>query len=297
MKLLLTGAGGYLGTVLVRQLLADPSLQLRLLDRLDYGAQPLMAVIEHRPFELLVGDIRDPRVLDTALDGVDQIIHLAAVVGYPACDARPQEADETNVEATRQLCARAIGRRVIFASTGSCYGAVEGLCTEETPLSPLTRYGRNKRDAEEAVQAVDGLILRFATLYGPSPRMRWDLLPNAFCLTAVRDETLRVYEPTARRTFLHVEDAAYLIGQLLVKEPVTGVYNVGTTRGNCTKGRLAQWVQRASGCQLAEADGHDPDARDYHVSYDKLARVIPWWDSHTIARTIPDLVQWARVWR
>lgn len=300
MLLLITGAGGYLGTVLVRQLLDTPesAVRLRILDRFDYGVQPLMAVVGGwaRP-EILAGDVRDPRVVRDALDGVDQIVHLAAVVGYPACDANPQEAEETNVEATRQLCALADGRRVLLASTGSCYGSVQGLCTEDTPLSPLTRYGRTKREAELAVATVGGVILRFATLYGPSPRMRWDLLPNAFCLTAVREVVLRVFEGHARRTFLHVEDAAALITQLLWC-PCTGIYNVGTPTGNRTKGEVANLVSQETGCQLIESDGHDPDERDYHVSYDKVAQAVGLeWATHTIEQEIPSLVQWARLWR
>lgn len=302
MRILITGGGGYLGCVLVRHLLQTTRHSLVILDRFDWGVQPLVSAIGAQKDRVVVhrADVRDPSNLWEALIGcVDAIIHLAAIVGYPACDAAPQDADTTNVEGTGRCCLysdRIGGCPVIFASTGSTYGKVSGLATEETPISPLTRYGRTKALAERIVLDHGGVALRLATLYGLSPRMRWDLLVHDFCRRAVEDGELRVYEPHARRTFLHVEDAADAFAHAVEGRLAPGVWNIGHASGNLTKSQLAELVSLETGCRVTEIEGADPDQRDYAVSYQK---VYPYWqpdEARGLGKTVPGLVQVARVW-
>lgn len=291
MKILCTGGGGYLGTVLVRQLLAAGHA-VTVLDRFSWGAQPLASVATPA-LHVIAGNIRDTLTVQRALVGVNRIIHLAGIVGYPACDADPADADSTNVEGTRILCTW--GGPILFASTGSTYGKVQGEATEATPVSPLTRYGRNKAEAEELVLAAGGTVLRLATLYGLSPRMRWDLLPNTFARLGAAGE-IPVFDGGARRTFLHVEDAAdAFVWAATATHPIPpGVYNVGHPSQNLTKSEVAQHVRTLTGCAIVAREGHDPDERDYSVNYDKFA-TTGWKPS--CGFSLHDVVAFARVWR
>lgn len=314
MRLFLTGGAGYLGTVLARQLLREAH-HVCLYDRLTWGPQPLAAITQpDRLLTLVRGDIRDQDRLCVALNGFkpDAVVHLAGIVGYPACDADPDDAETTNVKGTELLCTHTTCP-IVFASTGSTYGKVSGIADERCPISPLTRYGRTKAAGEILVEAAGGCILRFATLFGPSPRMRWDLLPNDFTYHAVWDRELRVYEGYVRRTFLHVEDAATAI-VWAITNGWTGTYNVGHESLNLTKHALARQVADLTGCRLLEAEGHDRDERDYAVSYEKIFGTgwKPQWTlgaaisqmaslamvwAPPLTDTIPQLVNFARVWR
>lgn len=296
MTLLITGAGGYLGTILTRQLLSRGH-DLVLLDRFDWGTQPLVsALIGYRAPAIISGDIRDESTVRAAISGVDAIIHLAAVVGYPACDAAPQDADTTNVEGTRLICRLAEGRPVIFACTGSCYGKIDGLANESTPINPLTRYGRTKAAAERIVIDSGGVSLRLATLFGLSYRMRWDLLVHDFCRHAARREPLHLFEGDASRTFLHVEDAAAAFARF-ADLPIPGVWNIGASWQNLTKREVAEEVQWVRSFEVIEAEGHDPDARDYAVDYQKVGQLNGWSPTRTLSDALPTILELAAVWR
>lgn len=298
MKILITGAGGYLGTVLVRRLLATTDWDLVVLDRFSWGTQPPASVLTPATasrVSIMAVDL--PLAAPLSLGGIDAVIHLAGIVGYPACDADPTDAARSNVHATHQLCRAATeGCPLVFASTGSCYGKVTGLATEATPLSPLTSYGRQKAEAERFVRAAGGVCLRLATLYGCSPRMRWDLLPHDFARRAAHDRTLDLYEPEARRTFLHVEDAASAFQHALTLP--SGVYNVGDETQNYTKREVAELVSAETGCTITAGEGADADGRDYAVSFEKI-RATGWHPSAetTLPKTLPTIVELARIWR
>lgn len=300
-RIVITGGGGYLGTQVVRALLADPAHRLTVLDRFDWGCRALCSAIgaEGARVRVLQGDVAVGATVADALDGADAIIHLAAIVGYPACDGAPADANRTNVEGTRKVCRHAAGRPLLFASTGSTYGQVAGVATEATPLSPLTRYGRTKAEGERIVASAGGISFRFATLYGLSDRMRWDLLPHTLAREAIEHRRLRVYEPLAGRTFLHVADAAQAIRCALASWPQSpAVYNVGHAAGNLTKGAVAGLVAAQARCPIESAQGHDPDQRDYAVSFARIAADLPAWQPRrTLADTLPEILTWARVWR
>ncbi len=171
------------------------------------------------------------------------MLHLAAIVGYPACAADPTTAETTNVDGTRILVeALSASQMLVYASTGSTYGQCETVATEETPINPLTLYGRTKRDAERLVVDKGGVGLRFATVFGLSPRLRLDLLVNDFCYQAYHNKQVILFEGHHRRTFLHARDAAGVYPFTLdhYGQMKGDVYNVGASDMNYTKIEVAQ---------------------------------------------------------
>src|SRR5574341_130028 len=236
MNVLVTGGAGYVGSVLVPRLLASGH-HVRVLDNLMYGGQSLLPFFSYPQFEFIKGDILDEQAVRRATKGVDVIIHLAAIVGYPACKKYEQLAHDVNYVGTKIVDkSRERQQRIIFASTGSNYGALIGdFCTEETPLNPLTIYGTTKTNAEQhLLQSGNAICYRFATAFGVSPRMRLDLLINDFVYQAVKVRNLIIYERTFKRTFIHVIDMARSIMFALENghRMVDNVYNVGSENMN-----------------------------------------------------------------
>ena len=275
MKVLVTGGAGYVGSVLVPQLL-ERDYQVRVLDNLTYGGLGLVPHCLDPHFEFIKGDIRDPAAVRTAAWDADVIIHLAAIVGYPACKKDPQLAEEVNLGGTVVLDqARSRSQMVLFASTGSNYGAVaEGLCTEETPLNPLTLYGVTKTEAEKRLlESGNVIVYRFATAFGLSPRLRLDLMINDFVYQAVVNRQIIVYEKHFRRTFIHVRDMARSLlfaidhaGQMR-----DGVFNVGSAAANLTKEDVALMIREKVPYFLHFADiDKDEDQRNYEVSFSRI---------------------------
>lgn len=273
MRILVTGGAGYVGSVLCPMLL-EQGHELTLLDNFRYGVHSVLHFITHPRLTVVAGDVRDASLLARLAPKVDALIHLAAVVGYPACAAQPQEADSTNVLGTQTVCrALAPSQLLLFASTGSTYGQVEGVATEQTPINPLTLYGRTKRDGETIVRDVGGVCLRFATLFGISPRLRLDLLVNDFCYQAYHHKQIVIFEGHHRRTFLHITDAAAVYPFTLQHfDQMRGeVFNIGASDMNYTKLEVARAIAQRQAFYLHEADvGEDLDKRDYHVSYAKI---------------------------
>ena len=274
-NILVTGGAGYVGTVLVNILLKE-GYKVRVLDNLRFGPEPIFPFLADENFEFVKGDVRDGKDVKKAAKGVDAIIHLAAIVGFPACRKDPVLARETNVDGTQNVVKAAKGEiPTLFASTGSAYGKMlEEVCTETTPLNPLTDYGRHKTEAEEIIKSnKEFVIFRFATAFGVSARMRFDLLPNDFTYQAVQAKNLIVYERHFLRTFIHVRDMGYaFLFALQNYDRMKGeVYNVGSNEMNYSKEAICSILREKVDYYLHFADiAKDLDQRDYIVSYDKL---------------------------
>jgi len=275
MKVLVTGGAGYVGCLLVPQLL-ERGYKVRVLDNLMYGGNGLLPCCLDPNFEFIKGDVRDPEVVRDAVCDADVIIHLAAIVGYPACKKDPQLAEEVNLGGTVNLNkARSKGQMMIFASTGSNYGHVgEGVCTEDTPLNPLTLYGVTKTEAEKRLlDSGNTIVYRFATAFGLSPRLRLDLMVNDFVYQAVVNRQLIVYEKHFRRTFIHVRDMArsFLFAVGHARQMRDGVFNVGSESVNLTKEDVALMIRERINYFLhfAEID-KDEDQRNYAVDFSRI---------------------------
>jgi len=275
MRILVTGGAGYVGSTLVPMLL-EQGHKVRVYDSLKFGGHGLLPCCQNRTFELMKGDVCDPSGLKKALDGVDAVVHLAAIVGYPACKKEPQVAQTTNVEGTRNLLnLRKADQKVIFASTGSIYGSIpDYVCNENTPTTPITLYGETKLTAEKMIlDAGNSVAYRYATAFGVSNRMRLDLMPNDFTYQAVKNRNLIVYEGGFKRTFIHVRDMARSIMFALDKWDTVkdDVYNVGHESMNFTKEEIARTVLKHVDYYLHFAEvGTDADQRNYEVSYEKI---------------------------
>jgi nucleoside-diphosphate-sugar epimerase len=277
---LVTGAAGYIGAVLTPMLLAE-GFSVIALDNFLYGQTSLLDCCHDVRLRIVRGDARDEDLLRRLLAECDAVIPLACIVGAPACDQRPVEARSINCDAVeRLLCLSRPEQPIIFPNTNSGYGigAPDAPCTEESPLRPVSLYGRLKIEAERAVLSSGrGVSLRLATVFGISPRMRLDLLVNDFVYRAVTDRFVVLFEPHFRRNYLHVRDAARaFIHALHHWEDMRGeAYNVGLSEANLTKRELCEEIRRqVPDFVIFEAPvGRDPDRRDYLVCNEKIERM------------------------
>ncbi len=294
MKILVTGGAGFVGSVLVPRLL-DVGHQVTVLDSLRSSGHGLLGCFHNPAFEFVQGDVRNTEDVKQAVADVDAVVHLAAIVGYPACRKYPTLAQDTNVTGTQNIVdALADKQTLVYASTGSNYGKLETVCTEESPLNPISLYGITKTEAEKiSLTHPKGVALRFATAFGVSPRMRLDLMVNDFVHKAIVDKQLIVYERHFRRTFINVRDmAGSMIFALDNIETMAGEsYNVGHESMNLTKEDIAQVIRKRVPFYLHFADiGMDEDQRDYEVSYEKI-RKVGFQTSVTIDEGIEELVR------
>lgn len=276
---LITGGGGYLGSILTPALLAR-GYRVRVLDNFLYRQASLLDCCADEKLTIVRGDARDRATLASAISDADIVVPLACIVGAPSCDADPVAAQTVNVDAIRMLLElRSPSQRIVFPTTNSGYGVGEPgkYCTEESPLRPISLYGRTKVDAEKAILDAGGSItFRLATVFGASPRMRLDLLVNDFVYRAVTDRTVVIFEGQAKRNYIHVRDVAgaflhaFEHFDAMCGEP----FNVGLSDANLSKLELCAAIQKqVSNFVFLEAPiGVDPDQRDYIVSNDKIER-------------------------
>ena len=275
-KILVTGGGGYVGNVLCRLLLYE-GYEVRCMDNFHKGqCDALIALASSPNFEFMNGDVTNISDVEKAMRDIDGVVHLAAIVGVPACIKQPSLAAAVNVDGTHNLLEhRASNIPFIFASTGSVYGKVEGVCTEESPLSSVSLYGDTKKAAEVAVRSEPNTVCyRFATGFGVSPCMRVNLLVNDLTHQAVTNKCLNIFQADFRRTFIHVRDMAesFLFALRNYDQMQDQkVYNVGANDLNWTKRQLAEFISEKTGAFVSYAEiGEDLDQRDYTVDYSKI---------------------------
>jgi nucleoside-diphosphate-sugar epimerase len=275
-KILVTGGAGYVGSVLIGYLL-DKGYDVTALDNLMYSnGHTLINYFKKPHFAFRKGDVRDESLMKEMVKDKDFIIHLAAIVGFPACEKDQDLAVSVNLDSTKLLSGLlSKDQGVLYASTGSNYGAVVGeICTEETPLNPMSLYGTTKTEAERWLLDNNATVAnRYATAFGLSPRMRLDLLINDFVYQAVINRYLIMFEKAFKRTFIHVDDMArsFLFAIENFDRMNGQVFNIGDDTNNYSKEDVALLIKQKVDYYLHFADvGEDADKRNYEVSYDKV---------------------------
>ena len=305
--ILITGGAGYIGSLLAGELLRA-GRGVTVIDSLVHGGNSLLSYLTHPAFVFHRADIRDRDSIRPFFMGVEAVVHLASIVGYPACAKAGREASfDCNVEGTRVVFeeAEAAGAdRFLFASTYSNYGlAVDGRpVTEDSPLFPQSIYAETKIAAEQYLLAraagspVAPALFRLATLFGPSPRTRFDLIINQFVWEAVVERKLAVYQPRFNRSFVHVADVVRALTAALDApvEVLRGqIFNVGANRANFTKDEIARLIRKyAPPFDLSYPDlSFDGDMRDLRVAFDKIERVLAWTARISVEDGIRELVE------
>jgi nucleoside-diphosphate-sugar epimerase len=291
-KVLVIGGAGYLGCVLVQHLL-EKGFKVRILDSFIYGKRSVDKFLNDKNVEIIEGDIRNIETVNSSMNDIESVIHLAAVVGDPASRERPEQTVETNYLATGMVamaCKIKGIQRFIYASTCSVYGIGKDTLDESAPLNPVSLYAKTKISSEESImQLVDNnfapTIMRMSTLYGFSPRMRFDLVVNTMTMTGFLEKQINVYGGSQWRPLLHLDDAADAYIKVLNSDidKVRGkIYNVGSENQNYKIIEVADMVKDAIGNVEVVKHTDNTDARDYRVSFKKIQDELDFDVSHTI---------------
>jgi nucleoside-diphosphate-sugar epimerase len=304
-KILVTGGAGYIGSVLVRLLLKH-NYKVRVLDSLLFGGESIVELLNDINFEFVKGDVRDEQVLKIALKNVDAVANLAAIVGDPSCAKQPELAREINFEAAKTMynIANMLGvNRFIFASTCSNYGKMEDPDTfvdENSKLAPVSLYAETKVATENFLlnqpkeNRCKPTCLRFSTVYGLSPRMRFDLTVNEFTKELALGRELMIFGEQFWRPYSHVVDLSRSVLAVIEargKKVDFNVFNVGNTNENYTKKMLVEEIVRQLPGSKVKYIQRNDDPRDYKVSFKKINEILGFETSRTVPEEITQIIK------
>jgi nucleoside-diphosphate-sugar epimerase len=279
-KILVTGGAGYIGSILVPELLRAGH-EVTVLDNFLYNQSSLLDVCNFKTLTVVRGDARSEELVKKHIAGKDVIIPLACIVGAPACDADPVAARTINLEAVQLILKlRNPEQKIIFPNTNSGYGRMAAgvaFCDETSPLDPVSLYGKLKVQAEkELLEAGNAITLRLATVFGIGPRMRLDLLVNDFVYRAVNDGAVVLFEAHFKRNYVHVRDVsrAFIHAMDNFDAMKNQTYNVGLSEANLSKAELcAEIKKQVPRFTFIESQiGEDPDKRNYVISNEKIEK-------------------------
>ncbi len=297
MKILVTGGAGYKGLKLAEALL-DQGHAVTIFDNFMYGQEPCLFLFRYPAVEFVHKDIRNIEAKD--VKGFDCIYHLAGISGYPACEANPHSAQMINLKGTEILLGHLSREQlIVYASTTSMYGRSGKVCTEESEVTPASLYASTKHEAEKlCMERENSVALRFATIYGVAPRMRWDLMPNDFVMRAVQERALVLFDSRSIRTFLHLDDAvcAYVMVLDHVREMAGNVYNVGCEEMNLSKRQLADKIHEQVEFSIIDSTLADPDVRHFIINFDKIA-ALGFKPQKTLEQGIGELIRLFRFFK
>lgn len=274
MKILVTGGAGYKGIVLVKELL-ELKHDVTIIDNFMYGYSSILHLISNKNLTINQLDIRN--IKENDVSGFDVIYHLAGISGMPACSANPNSAEIINVESTRKMVDFMHKDQIlIYASTTSFYGDTGAVCDEDSNINAVSIYGKTKYEAEKIIQQRENSIsLRFATVFGVSPKMRNDLLLNDFVYKSIKEKSIVIFAGHTKRTFIHIEDAvnAYLFALENNEKMKGNVYNVGDYALNFSKNDIADCISKYTTMEIVNSKLPDKDVRDFIISYDKINKL------------------------
>jgi nucleoside-diphosphate-sugar epimerase len=302
MKILVTGGAGYLGSILVPELLKRGH-EVHVLDTFHGSGTSLLDCIESDRFHVTKGDCRDAQILSPVVAWSDLVIPLAGLVGAPACEKDQEFAKSVNLHAIRLLLSIRTTQPILFPATDSGYGAGPGgggVCTEESPISPQSLYGHTKAEAEKAVLDSGNCVsFRLASLFGASPRMRFDLLLHDFTRRAYRERKMVLYEGSAVRNFIHIRDVAgaFILGLERFPDMRDRPFNVALTAESLPKAEICRLIgEFLPDFEWTEAPiASDPDRRDYQVSNAKLM-ALGWRPRYSIRDGIIEILKVCRMY-
>lgn len=298
-RILITGGAGFIGSVLTRDLLSKGH-QVTVIDNLLFNQKSVLDIIPVRAFRFIHGDVRSP-VLEEEVKKHDIIIPLAALVGMPLCNKFPRDTVEVNSEQIRRITeVSSTNQFIIYPTTNSGYGIGQKIdgksieCTEETPLNPISLYGKTKTEAEKYVlDKGNGVSFRLATVFGLSARMRLDLLVNDFTVRALRDKYIVLFEAHFKRNFIHIRDVCKAFEWSMTFPSMfrSKTFNVGLSSSNLSKLELCEKIKlQIPDFYITTSEfNKDPDQRDYIVSNKKLEDT-GWYPNYKLEDGIAEII-------
>jgi nucleoside-diphosphate-sugar epimerase len=299
-SILVIGGGGYIGSALLPKLLAR-GYHVRLLDCFLYGEEPIFAVRNHPRLQIERADFRQIDAVVHTMQGVQAVVHLGGIVGDPACALDENLTIEVNLSATRMITEVARGhgiRRFVFASSCSVYGESDEILDERSLTNPISLYARSKIACERVLLGMRSpsftpVVLRFATIYGLSGRTRFDLVVNLLAAKAVADGVITVFGPSQWRPFIHVDDAATAVVDVLEADEtqLSGIFNVGCEDQNCTLGDLGRLIQSIVPAAELRCTSDNVDARNYRVSCRRIREQLGFQPKWTLSQGIEQVVE------